>query len=112
MCITLLFKYDDKGLYKLIIYLVALKSVCGLDLTKNMILKMLNIVIILSFAFFRRSASSECGMYDLFVFGSIKLVSYPVAMHRGWKCPFNTFSKNIFFKKSFYTLKLARELKF
>ena len=51
-----------KTLHKLVIYLVALKSVCCLVLTENMILKILDTAIILVFAFFSHSASSECGM--------------------------------------------------
>ena len=33
-------------------------------------------------------------------------------MHRGLKGPFNAFSKDIFFKKDLFGLKLAGELKF
>ena len=33
------------------------------------------------------------------------------ALHRGWKCPFNSFSRT-FLKKVFHTLKLVREFKF
>ena len=35
-----------------------------------------------------------------------------LAWHRGQKGPFNTFSKNVFFKKGFCRLELARKLTF